>query len=238
MAKKGETKGEKRLRTSKVRKISRKEKKWAIRSKPGPHSRSKSIPLGSVIRDLLGKGKTLREVKFILNKGKVKVDGRIVKNYRFSTGLFDVVTLEEEKKSYRIIFDISGRFTLKEITGTGKLRKLCKIVGKKIIKGSILQLVTNDGRTLREKKTDYRVGDSLEIELPGQKILSRFELKRGNFVYITGGTHIGEQGKVREITSGTMKRPKLVTLKPEGKDEFQTIESNVFVVGDKKLNVE
>ena len=235
MAKKGERKSEKRLSTSKVRKVRRKERTWTIRSKPGPHSRKKSIPLGMALRDILGKGKTLKEVKFILNSKKIKVDGRIVKNYRFPIGLFDMISIDEEKKNYLTIFDDGGRFTLKETKDAGKLRKLCKVTGKKVGKKGVIQLVSNDGRTFEEKKTQCKVGDSLEIELPTQKILNRLELKKGNFVYISGGTHIGEQAKITDIIEGTMKRPKLVALKPEGKDEFQTIGRNVFVIGDKKL---
>jgi len=234
MGSKGESKIEKRLVTSKARKINRKEKTFTIKSKPGPHKRKDSVPLGFVLRDLLGIVENMKEAKFILNNSEVKVDGRIVKDARFPVGLFDIISIEKIKKEFRMLFDRKGRLFPEEIKGKEKLVKLSKVVGKKTVKGKKIQIETNDGRNFVLEKTKLKIGDSVKISVPDQKILEEIELKQGALVYVCGGTHIGMIAKVREITPGTMKRPKLVTLKPEGEDEIQTIESNVFAVGEGK----
>ncbi len=238
MASKGEKKVEKRLATSKARKIKRKEKRCTVRSKPGPHMRGSSVPLGFVLRDLIGIVQNMKEAKFILSDRQVKVDGRVIEDRRFPVGLFDLVSVEKSKKNYRIVLDSRGRLNAEEVDLKDKAVKLCKIVGKKAVPSKKVQLETNDGRSMLQEKTKLKVGDSVKISLPDQKILDEFELKRGNIVYIIAGTHVGTTATVREISAGTMKRPKLITLKPQEGDEIQTVERNVFVIGEKKPEIE
>jgi len=238
MASKGERKIEKRLATSKVRKIKRKEERFTIRSKPGPHTRASAVPVGFVLRDLLGIAKNMKEIKFILSSRQVKVDGRIISDYKFPVGLFDLVSIEKTKKNYRMVFDSKGRLAAEAIDLKEKPAKICKITGKKTIKGRKVQLETNDGRSIVLGKTGLAVGGTVKISLPEQKILAEFELKRGNIVYIIAGAHVGTIAAVREITEGTMKRPKLITLKPHEGEEIQTVEKNIFVIGEKKPELE
>lgn len=238
MSSKGGTTVEKRLSTSKARKIFRKEKKFTIHSNPGTHKRKISVPLGFVLRDLLKVCWNLKEAKSILNAGKVKIDGKIRKEYKFPIGLFDVVSIEG-LKSYRTLFDSLGRIELVEIDSKKeKLSKVCKIAGKRIVRGKVLQINTTDGRVFGEKAEKVSVGDSVLIDLAEQKIVSTIELKQGNLVYVFGGTHVGTVALVKNVVDGTMKRPKLLTLEKKDKSEFQTTENNVIVVGEKKPEVE
>ncbi len=105
--------------------------------------------------------------------------------------------------------------------------------GKKAIAGNVIQLVTNDGRTFKEKKTDACVGDSLLIVVPGQKIVKVIKQAPGKTVFVVDGKHIGLVAKVKDFVAGTMRRPKLANLETTD-GEFSTVESNIVIVGDDK----
>ena len=62
-------------------------------------------------------------------------------------------------------------------------------------------------------------------------------LKEGALAYIVAGTHSGEKASVLEIIPGTVTREKIVKLKAE-KKEFETTAKYVFVIGDKKEEIE
>ncbi len=235
MAKKGSPKKQKRLSTNKTRQMKRKEYTFTVKLYPGPHNLTQSVPLGFMVRDLVGISSNMRETKRILNEGKVKVDGKIRKEYKFPTGLFDLISIEEKKENYRVIIDIKGRIKAIKIEEK-KPVKLCKITGKKM-HGKKIQLNTNDGRTFIENKTELKVGDTIKISLPEQKIIDKFTEKKGNLAYVTGGKHSGQTAEIQEIIPGTINRYKTVKLKTKEK-EFKTTERNVFVVGEKKVEIE
>ncbi len=230
MAKKGETKGLKRLKAPKVRKLKRKVRKWTIRSRAGPYKGNESIPLGFVLRDLIGVCKTMHEVRIVLKEGKVRVNGIKRSDYRFSVGLFDVVSIDGFGKDYRIVFDLKGRFEAEEIDQTEKKTKISKIIGKKKTKGGKIQLRTNDGRTIVMDKTEAKVGDSVEIELPVQKVKRILSFGKGAKAYIIGGKHAGKKAEILEVREGEINKPKIVLLKDK-ENEFLTTMDKVFVVG-------
>ncbi len=232
MARKGERKAEKRLAAGKAAALLRKEKTWAIKPTAGPHNRKSAVPLGFVVRDLLGMANTLREVKYILNKGLVSVDGRTVKDSRFPVGLFDLLEAKPEKGLYRMLVNRKGQLIARE-EKQGKKEKLCKIVSKTAFGKDRQQLQTNDGRTFSEEKPAAKVGDSLLISLPGQRILQHFKFVPGSTALVVSGRNVGTLATIKKIIPGTMRRPKLVTLDADGK-EFQTTAANIFIVGDKK----
>jgi len=232
MASKGGKKNQKRFATPRVRKQKVKEGKWAIRSIPGPFSKKNSIPLGFLLRDLLGIGRNAREVKVALGKGLVSVNGKVRKDYRFPIGFFDVVSIEGMEKDYRLVFDLHGRLEAREIEKKKKKSKLCRIENKKTASKGRIQLVTNDGRSIFvEKKIDLKAGDSIEIELPSQKILRTLKMEKGAKAFIIGGKHAGEKSVIREIKPGSLESPRLVKLKA-GSKEFETTAENVFVTGE------
>jgi small subunit ribosomal protein S4e len=232
MANKGETKSEKRLASSKAVPVLRKEHTWQVRSKPGPHKRRNSVALEFVLRDLLGFARNSKEVRGMLNAGMVLVDGRIVKNRHLPVGLFDLVSIGPEKKCFRVLFSRKGKIKAVEEDFSEK-RKICKVVGKKVLSKGVVQLATNDGRTFLEKKSETKVGDSLLVEVPEQKISKVLKLEPNKMVLVVDGTHVGDVAKLLEVLPGSMLRPKLVKLKT-GSGEFRTVESNIFVVGEEK----
>ena len=232
MANKGEGKSEKRLAAGRAVPLLRKEHTWQIRAKPGPHKKKNSVALGFVLRDMIGVAKNAKEAKKILNQGSVLVDGKIAKETKRPVGLFDLITIIPDKKTYRILFNKKGKLCFLEEKFEER-EKICKVIKKQNIAKGEIQLTTNDGRTFKEKKTDVSVGDSLLIKVPEQKIVKVLKQEAKKTAFVIDGRHIGDVAKVKNFVAGTMRRPKLATL--ETKDgEFDTVESNIVIIGDDK----
>jgi small subunit ribosomal protein S4e len=213
--------------------VPRKTSHWVSKPSPGPHGLAESMPLMSVIRDMLKLCDNSREARFIIGGRGVAVDGKIVTDYKFPVGLMDVVTLIKTKQSYRMLMDYKARLQLVAIDDTEKGWKLSRIDDKKVVKKGKVQLNLHDGRCILLPKDQYKTGDVLKIELPSQKIVKVFKLEKGNTAMLVGGSH---PGSVQTIESYQIRRgsaPNIVTFK-EG---FGTVKENVFVVGDKTSEI-
>ncbi len=123
MAKKSGSLKAKRSATPAFWQISRKDKRFVVRTFPGPHPKSYSYPLLVVLRDVLGIAKTRREALSVLNQGKVNVDGRVVKAEAFPIGMMDVIDFPETGKSFRMVPHY-GRLVPVEIGASEKGLKL------------------------------------------------------------------------------------------------------------------
>jgi small subunit ribosomal protein S4e len=89
-------------------------------------------------------------------------------------------------------------------------------------------LTLHDGRNLLvEPKTEFKVGDTVRLELPEQKVAQRLPLGANALAFIAGGSHVGELAKVERIEVLSSPVPNRVHFK-EG---FSTIKDYVFVVG-------
>jgi len=237
MALKGEDKTQKLLSAPKTMGFRRKEKVWVVRQRPGAHKRNASIAIGLIVRDLLGYAKTLNEAKKILSNKKVMVNGIPARDHKLPVGLFDFVDFPDLKERYVVVFDEKSRVKLKKIVFEKKLVKLCKVLSKKIVKKGKTLIGTHDGRSILVGKTDLKVGDSVLLELPGQKIVEAIPLKKNNLVFVVAGKHVGKIAEVIDLIPGTITRDSLVSLDSEGKS-FQTLKDYVFVVGGKKPSIE
>ncbi len=221
---------EKRLASAKVVKLKRKEHPYAIKAKPGPGTREKSVALGFILRDLLQLGNTLKEIKKILNDQKVQVNGIVRTDFRLPVGLFDVVAIPEIKKIYRMVLDSKARLGVEEISAASGKEKLCKIINKRMVRGKKLEITTSDGRTFSiNNGKEYVVGSTLKISLPEQKILKTIALEAGKHAYVVTGKHAGKKVKILEVTEGTEKKEKLVTLQDD-KHSIETVAGNVIAI--------
>jgi len=233
MASKGETKNKKKFAAPKVAKIRKKSGgRFTVRHSRGPHSVDKSIPLAVAMRDLIGIADNIREVKSILNEGKVFVDGKVVKDHRFPVGFMDVISFPNINRYYRVLYDEKGRLIPKEIEAKESAFKLCKIADKAIIEKGKTQLNLHDGKNILYSKK-CSTGDVLKMELPSLKVLGILPLMEGSIAYVTGGKHAGEVAVIKSIMSGTMMRRPLAVLNKDGK-EFETRKGYVFVIGVKE----
>lgn len=237
MGSRGESKAQKTVSVQKVRFLKRKKHVWTIKNRTGPHSKKSSVPLGFLVRNMLGLAQTRKETKLILNSGEVRVNGTKRIDLNFPLGLFDVVEFPKTKKMHRIVLDEKGRITSAEMKSGALLEKVSKVLKKHVSKKGFVKLTTSDGFVLSEEKTSVNVSDSVKISLPGKKILENFSFSDGQIAVIIGGKHAGETGKIKEVIPGSMHKPKLVKLESK-KGEFSTLEKYVCIVGDAKTALE
>ena len=140
----------------------------------------------------------------------------------------DVLTVGDD--NYRCVLDTNGKLRYRSISKKEASAKPCRIVNKTTIKGGKMQYTLHDGRTfLSETPDEYSIGDTLVISLPGQEISAHHPFEAGAVAYMTGGSHVGETSKIKEIEIKRSSRPNEVVF-----DEFGTIASYAFVIPSAK----
>lgn len=207
--------------------IPRKTDFWVVRPSPGPHGLGESVPLGSILRDMLKVCDTAREAQRILSGRGVHVDGRVITAPKFPVGLMDVLSLRVTKSDYRMLIDTKGKMALVGIDEGEATWKLCRVEDKTTVRGGKTQLNLHDGRNVVLAKDAYQTGATLKVEVPGQKVIEAYELAKGAPVFVTGGQHVGRIAHVLDVQRTRNPRANIVTLK-EG---FSTDIGKVFVVG-------
>ncbi len=241
MGKKGGKKHLKRKPAPKFWPIHRKEFVWVVRPKPGPHPTSRCMPLALIVRDILGFAKTRKEAKTIISQGKIKVNGKLQLEELFPTGLMDVISIPEMKKTYRILPSEKGLF-LHSIGSEEALFKLCRIENKTVIKGGRMQLNLHDGRNIQVQVEDpqkpekdvYQTLDVLKTSVPSQEITAHLKLGKDTHAIIVGGKNVGKYGKIVTVEKrpGQKRRGSLVTIEDENGNRFQTTLNFIFATGD------
>ncbi len=222
----------KRQMIPRVVKIPRKEYFWGVSALPGAHKRDESIPLLHLLRDYLKLGDKEREISRILTNGLVKVDGKVVRQKRFSVGFMDLVSIPSIKKNYRIVYDRLGRLTPVEETEESSRIKPRKLVNKVTIKGGKTMLVFHDG-TNKVSDIDIETGDVAVFNLEKKSIDSVVKLNEGAKVFLTGGNHVGSISTVKSVEVSKSSRANLVHME----DGFATVEDYVFPVGNLRVNL-
>ena len=86
MAKHGNSHKLKRLNASGRMSIAKKKEVWLMKPSPGAHKTNDSIALAIVLRDMFGLAARSKEAIKLCKDGRVKVDGRVVKDPRFPIG--------------------------------------------------------------------------------------------------------------------------------------------------------
>ena len=213
-------------------KVPKKTNKWITATCPGPHTKESSISLVVVLRDMLKVVANAKEAKRILQENRVLVDGVARKELKFPVGLFDVVSIPINNQYYRMLQDSKGRLFLNEIEEERAQWKICRINGKTTVAGGKVQLNLHDGSNIIASN-DYKRKDTVKISLPDKKILQKLEYKIGNTVFITGGSHNGTIGQIKEIEVIRSSKNNVVIISNNGIDT-ETIENYVFVIGEDK----
>ena len=213
MAKKSGSLKAKRSATPAFWQISRKDKRFVVRTSPGAHPKKYSYPLLVVLRDVLGLAKTRKEVLSVLNGGKVTVDGRVVKSEAFPVGLMDVIDFPGIGKSFRMVPRF-GRLIPVEIDAKEKGLKLCYVRSKKTMRGSKISYGLHDGRVIfPEAEVDIRPGDSCMIKVPTQEFQGSFRLGKESLVLLIRGEKSGEIATVEDLKAGTYSRRAIATIR-------------------------
>ncbi|UCG45041.1 MAG: 30S ribosomal protein S4e [Candidatus Bathyarchaeota archaeon] len=223
--------------------IHRKELVWTTEPKPGPHPIFRCLPLLLIIRDILGIAKTRKEAKTIISQGMINIDGKAQHEEHFPTGLMDVISIPEMKKTYRILPSRKG-LILHPIGKNETAFKLCRIMGKNTLKGGYIQLNLHDGRNIqiqvedpRKTKEDvFEALDVLKIHIPKQEIAGHLKMAKNMHAIIIGGKNVGKSGKIIAIEKRpNQKRQELLgTIEDKNGNQFQTTLALIMVVGDTK----
>jgi len=208
--------------------LAKKAEAYVTAPMPGPHQKYNCFPLKVIVRDCLKFAESSEEAKKILNAGKVLVDKKARKEPRFPVGFMDVLEIPELQIRYRV--NINRRGLVLEKIGENESRiKLCRITGKFTLKGGIQQLNLHDGRNILSKGP-YSVGDSLIIEIPSQKILKHYSLRKGEPAFIIAGRNMGTAGRIKDIKDRkSMLEKSTVTIETEKGREIETLKDYVMV---------
>ena len=204
--------------------LPRKTSVWIQKPNPCGHPLDLCMPMGVILRDVLGVAQNRREAKKILHSKLVKVDGSIETDIGRGVGLMDVLTVGDI--SYKCILDTNGKLRYRMIPAKEASTKICRVMGKTTIKGSRTQVHLHDGRNLLfNENPEYKTGDSLVISLPDQEIKSHHKFEEGSIAYLTGGNHIGELATVRGQDIKRSSKANEVQF-----DDFGTISDYVFII--------
>jgi len=231
MGRKGPTRHMKRQQAPTFWTIKRKEKIWSINPSPGPHNFGTSIPVTVLLRDMLNYATTRREASMIAKQGKIKIDGKPRLDEKFPVGLMDVISLPDAGENYRVLPAKGGRLALHQIKGNEIGFKLCRIIGKTILRNNVIQLRLHDGRTIIvPTESPYKVNDVLKIKIPSQEIVEHVTFKDQLPIVITGGRSQGETG----IIIGFGDEPgwkKTATVRTPSGEDIRTLTKYVFPIG-------
>jgi len=219
---------------------------WAPRPSAGPHRLRESLPLTIALRNRLKYALTRREVLMIVMRRLVEVDGKVRTDSTYPSGLMDVVRLNKVNETFRVLYDIKGRFVLHELKDQKEAgMKLCRVTNVSHAKkataghnpfvfgqgGVVPYLTTHDGRTIRYPDPLIKKHDTVQIDVKTGKISGHLKFDTGNLAMVTKGANIGRVGVIthKERHPGSFD---IVHLKDKKGVPFATRQSNVFVIGD------
>jgi small subunit ribosomal protein S4e len=212
--------------------IARKEARFITKPSPGTHPIEKCYSLAVVLRDLLGMVATQKEVMQVLTRGEVLVDGAPRHDPGFPVGLFDVVSIPKEGKSFRLVPSPDG-LVPKDIVSTEAGTKLCRVKSKVKIAGGHIQFGFHDGRSLLDDKLVASCGDTVVMRVPVQTVVDSVKLAKGSTGLVVSGERAGQVGRIIAVKKGTSSREKMVALSLPG-GETELPERLVFAVGNEK----
>ncbi len=208
--------------------MSRKKEKFAVAPSPGPHGKMDCIPLRVMLRDILGYADNYREARSVLSQGRVLVDKRPRKSSRYPAGLMDVIEITGTNQRFRVTVGQRG-LELESISDSDAAWKICRISGKTTVRGGVCQLNLHDGRNILVKKDAYRVGDSVKISLPDQRILKHYSLEKGAQALITAGRNMGIRGRIKDIEERLHSLEKSTITLDAGEKEIKTLREYIFI---------
>ena len=147
-----------------------------------------SVPVVIAIRDMLHLASTMKEVKQIVHKKMLKINGKTVSDLHQPIPLFGILHAD---KDYRLSVLTSGRFNFEE---THDLNRATKVVGKVILSGGVIQYGLHDGTNIVSKE-NISVGDTIYLDFEN-KIKKHVALNKGKKVFIISGNNLGMKGIV------------------------------------------
>ncbi len=218
----------KRIAAPSTWRINRSQRKYISRPLPGGHSMEYAMSLTVAMRDFMGLVKTAKEAKGIINTKDVFVDKKKRSDEKHPVGLMDIIELPQLEAYFRVTLDSKGKITVVKASAKEANTKLSRIESKTKLAGGKIQLNMFDGRNLAIDKDTYKVGDTLLLALPEQKILDHIKLEKGSLALLIGGKHSGAIAKIEEISANS------IILMTSKNQKFETLKKYAFVVGKDK----
>ncbi|MFW9777970.1 MAG: 30S ribosomal protein S4e [Candidatus Heimdallarchaeota archaeon] len=240
MGSKGISRHKKRLNAPITYSIARKHGVFTVRPLPGKR-KEVSLPLGIILREILGYAKTLSEVKKILKKEIVKVDGQVMTSYKSQVGLLDTLEITAADEYYRLIpYRGKRRLMLRPISSEQASRKPLRVEKKKTVRGGLVQLAFHDGRTLLIDPTakggppieEISPKNTVLFNLETKEIEENFSFSEGNLGLVIGGHNVGLSGEISEIETQLGRKNRIVTLNTE-EGPIKTTDNHIFIIGQK-----
>ncbi len=232
MAKRGGTKHLKRIAIERSVPITTKKSYvWITQPASGPHTKKESVPLGVLLRDVLGVAQTAKEVRGILNSRLVQVNGTVRTKSDFPVGLMDIVSFPKAGTHYQIVVGSKGRLYPKDASADALSKKLLKVVGKNTLPKGKIAVTLHDGRNIIADNNVF-VGDTVIFDATKKKIQKVIKLEVGARCLVTEGKHAGSVAVVKEIIERKEGRGAEAKLETADDGEFITIAEYLFVVDD------
>lgn len=219
----------KRLTMPRTWQIKRKGITFITRPNPGKLMEY-SMPLNVIFRDVLGIAKTTREIKYLLHEKEILVDAKKRKDVKYPIGFMDVITFPETKENFRVLLSTKGKITTIAIDEKEAKFKVLKIIGKTKVKKKT-QLNLFDSRNILVEKDEFKVGDSIVMELESQKIKSTLKLEKGAYAILMSGKYGGLHGVVENIADN-----KIIINLSDG-NKIETSNKYAYVIGKNKSEI-
>lgn len=179
-----------------------------------------------------------REANIIIQdkESGIKIDNRIRKDVKFPVGIMDVVTVAKTNESYRLLYDIKGRFVLTKVKDAESKYKLLKIKTKAVGPNKVPYVVSHDARTIRFPNPDIEEGDTVKFDLEKNAIVEFYKNEPGHLAYITAGNNVGRVGQILHVEKH-LGSYDIVHLKDSNGKTFATRAGNLFIIGNKKSSI-
>jgi small subunit ribosomal protein S4e len=179
-----------------------------------------------------------REANVIIQdkEGGVKIDNRVRRDVKFPVGIMDVITLVKTNESYRLLYDIKGRFTLVKLKEGESKIKLLKIRRRVVGPNKEPYVITHDSRTIRFPNPEISEGDTVKFDVEKNQIVEFYKNEAGHLAYVTAGNNVGRVGSILHVEKH-LGSYDIVHLKDNNGKSFATRASNLFIIGNKKASI-
>ncbi|MCJ7478862.1 MAG: 30S ribosomal protein S4e [Candidatus Nanohaloarchaeota archaeon QJJ-7] len=222
------TKHQKRMSSPGDYPVNRNDGAYVVKAE-GPHPDERGVPLAVVLRDVLGYVDSMDEAKQVMGDGEVLVNGSKRSNPGSNLGFMDVLSFPGLDEHYRVLVTDEG-FLMKEVDEDEAGEKLAKVADKTTLKGGKTQLNLHDGNNI-ETEDGFDTRSSVLVTLPDLEIEEEIGFEEGNTAYVVGGKHVGKIAEILSIEIQPGSQENTVKL-GSGDEEFQTVEDNVYMVGE------
>lgn len=219
----------KRLAAPKSWSLKKTEGKYAPRPTPGPHKKDECMPLNLILTKKIGIARSTKEIQFILKNKLIKVNGVKRTDPKFPVGLFDVITIGDSKKFYRLILNTCAKFSLIEIPETDKEFRIAKVTAKCLRKGNIPFVYTSQGTSHRFSNQEIELNDTVKInEL--NEIVDFIHFEEGKEAFLIKGKNAGCIGTIVSIEKRSNGHS-LIKMIDSNNRVFSTTENFCIVIG-------